>query len=498
MRQVDAERKTGNGQPRMREAMGLVVFAHPDLWSSLQSIAWCRQEGALESLCVYHTEETRGDADRLRRFCARQWPELKVIVPGEAGTPRAAKVVERLRDWRLFRSELPRWCLDCTGAGPTMLAGVSRAALEDPAWSVICRTGKEGAWQRLQAAPGGILDPAPPGPCPPAGIADDLPITELLPALATSGETSVLWRESRAPLALPAGEMARIVAAGGAANWSWRRMYETVLERPCPAEEWDFEDFLASVLLALGLTNVRAHVRLQLAARPPAEQTVDVVAIHEGQVWFLDCRPRLETEGGGRETRLWGDFGGRRVVVRPGRSANATERLLAAGGRTLLLDGDDCREIFTRLGEALGREVPPDLREAERRSLAPGACRLPVFAPATPAQQFSDAIHLDTCVFDLQRGAEADTGGEPPPWLAARVAPDLWFLGGRLPRPAPAPELRTRLDDRLAKSRLGCAVVFFEVAPDRLRWRSLVRTTKDRDADFGRWLGRWRNVPLIV
>lgn len=475
----------------------LAVFAQADLWSSLQSIAWRRRVGGLGMLFVYHTAATAPDAERLRRFCSRQWPELKVVVPGEAGTDAPESVVGRLRDWRAFRPDVGHWFLDGTGARPTMLAALSRAGEEFPDWQMFARAGA-GGWQLWRAATGGRLlaEPAPDAPT--ACEADPLDLALLLPALCPGEAVEPLWRESRAPETLTPDELTRIIAAGKTANWDWRAMFETALGRPCPAGDWSFEDFLASTLVLLGAGNTRIHLPLRLAGgRRPCEQIVDVVTVHRGCLWFIDCQRRLEPDPPVVfDNRIWLAGGARRLLIRPGRWATLTERMLSDATATLL-DADDCRRIFARLCELLGLDEPQALRTIERESLTAAVDRLPVFSPATPAQQFSDAIHLDTCVFDLQRGARADAGGTPPPWLAARVAPDLWFLGGTLPRPVPAEELRRRLDDRLAGSRLDLAVIFFELTANRLSWRALVRLKGD-GAPLGKWLHRWRNVPLVI
>ena len=478
----------------------LIVFAQSDLRSSLQSTAWCQAAGTLDTLFVYCTEATADDGERLRKLCNRQWPSLKVVVPGEAGDDSPVKVVERLRDWRAFRPTLPRWVVDSTGALPSMLAGITRAATQSPGWLILNHRTLDDTWQRLAPGPDGRLDPAPaaPGDAPPRDAADQIPLHLLLPSLYPGAdEVTLQWRDSRAPETLTIDELVRIVQAGGAANWDWSRMYEQALGKPDPHGDWGFDDFIGATLVLLGAANTRIHLPARLAAKRPCEHIFDVVTVYEGTLWLIDCRPRAEPappilfDG-----RLWLLEGARRLVVRPGRWGTLTERLLS-DLHTTLLDCDDCRTLFTRLGNLLGTGAPRALRDIERETLSTGASRVPVFTPATPAQQFSDAIRLDTCVFDLQRGARADAGGTPPPWMAARVAPDLWFIGGNLPKPAPAPELRQRLDNRLGKSRLDVRVIFFEVSPDRLAWRSLVRIQGDSSA-LGKWLTRWHNSPLIV
>jgi hypothetical protein len=476
----------------------LVVFAAPDIWSSLQSLSWCQASGRLDTLFIYQTPATAADADRLRRLCSRQWPALKVVLPGEPGTELPAKVIERLRDWRLFRPNLSRWILDCTGAQPSMFAAVSRATEESPGWLVL-RCQPDGIWQRLVAASGGRLSPETPDDAPHARQADAIALPFLLPALYAGAEAEIelQWRLSRAPESLSGEQLAAIAGAGREANWEWRRMFEEGLHRPAPTADWGFDDFIGATLALLGVGNTRIHLPVRLAAKRPCDQIFDVIAVHRGRLWFFDCQPRLDPEPPiDFDPRLWQLPGARRVVVRPGRWATLAERLLT-DGQAVLLDGDDCRTLFSRLCALLGLDEPRALGAIERDTLAPRADRLPVFSPATPAQQFSDAIHLDECVFDLQRGARADAGGTPPPWLAARVAPDLWFIGGSLPRPVPPEELRQRLEERLAKGRMEASVVFYEVSQNRMHWRSLVRMKGEGDS-LGRWLSRWHNVPLVI
>ena len=477
----------------------LVVFAAPDLWSSLQSLAWCLAAGGIDTLFIYHTPETAADAERLRRLCSRQWPALKVVLPGEPGTGLAAKVIERLRDWRLFRPKLTRWILDCTGAQPSMLAAVSRAAEESPGW-IVLRRQPAGSWQRLVAASGGRLSPEAPDDAPHPRQADAVELPFLLPAIypGAEAEVEVQWRLSRAPESLSCEQLAAIAGAGREANWEWRRMFEEGLRRPAPTADWGFDDFIGATLALLGVGNTRVHLPVRLPAKRPCEQIFDVVAVHRGTLWLFDCQPRLEPEPPIEfDHRLWQLPGARRILVRPGRWATLSERLLADDD-AVLLDCDDCRTLFSHLCALLGLDAPRALGAIERDTLAPRADRLPVFSPATPAQQFSDAIRLDECVFDLQRGARADAGGTPPPWLAARVAPDLWFIGGSLPRPTPPEELRQRLDERLSRGRMETVVVFHEVSQNRMHWRSLVRMKGGESGQMERWLRRWHNVPLVI
>ncbi|NLN01147.1 MAG: hypothetical protein GX174_04485 [Lentisphaerae bacterium] len=484
--------------PPVEADTALVVFAARDFWSSLQSISWCMASGRLDTLFIYQTAETHADADRLRRLCSRQWPTLKVVLPGEPGTDLSAKVIERLRAWRRFRPNLTRWILDCTAAEPPMLAAVSRAGDEFPDW-IILRRQPDGEWQGLASASGGRLNPEHLEDAPQSQQADAIGLPFLLPSLYadTEAEIDVQWRLSRAPEKLTCEQMAAIAGAGREANWEWHQMFEEGLKQPAPVSEWGFNDFIGAALALLGVDNTRINLPVRLGTKRPCEQIFDVVAVHDGALWLFDCQPRLDTDTPAEfDLRLWQLPGAHRIVVRSGRRATIAERLLT-DDQTMFLDSDDCRRLFSRLGALLGLNVPPALRAIERDTLALRADSLPVFSSSSAAQQFTDAIRLDERIYDLQRGACADAGSSQPPWLAARVADDLWFIGGSLPQPAPPEELRQRLDDRLAKSRLDASVVFYEVTQNRMHWYALVRMREEGD-QLGRWLSRWRNVPLIT
>ncbi len=489
---------TETRKPEQNHSLGLVVFACADHMTSLQSICWCRATRSLDALCIYHTPATACHAEALRRFCARQWPDLKVIVPGEPGNESADKVVERLRDWRLFRAELSRWIVDCTGAAPTMLAGLARVAGEAPLVWTLIRHDETGLWQALSPAAAGDLKTVALPEAPASDSADGVSLLELLPLLAGDEQLSVLWRESRPAAPLRPEEVAAIVNQGAACNWNWRQMRARALEPEHSGEDWGFDDFIAASLAAMGCRTLRVHLRLRSGKPSPREQIFDVVALHHGRLWLFDCGCRIETDAARTDdVALWGLVGAGVVVLRPGRQAGATERTLAAAGRVTLIDRDDSRHLFTLLARLLSIRLDAALRQAEQRTLAPADPRRPALSPATPAQQFSAAIHLDDNVFDLMRGAQADAGGKPPPWLAARLASDLWYLGGQTPLPVPGQEMRRRFEARLVQGHFEYALVFFEAGQDRRQWRALVRIKRD-DPALGRWLHRWRNVPIVV
>ncbi len=480
----------------IRSSTALIVFAHPDPWPAVQSLCALRARGELVLVCVHHTVQTAEAADRLRRFCSRRWPELPVVVPGQAGVDLGARFIDRLRDWQRFHPEISRWTLDASGAPLNLLPAVAQLAAQGVIGPVMHRH-SEGPWSALVPA-GGHLEWGPLTPPIPREIADEVPVNELVPLLS-EWDVEVSTRASSAGENLTAAELARLVAAGPAANWDWPAMYVAALGRPCAADEMTFEHVLAAALRALGVTNVRLGLKVTRRESPGCTQTFDLLAHSGGRLWAIDCH--LRDEGGaapvGLDDRILRGLRAHRLVIRPGRQATDTERLLAAGPGVVIVDGDGCRTLFTQLGRVLGRDAPQVLRDVERAALRSQVARLAVFSLATPAQRFSDAMHLDTGVFDLLRGARVDAQGQPMPWTAAHVAPDLWFIDGRVVAGGPPTELRQRLADKIAKGRFETTFVFFELSGNRRFWRALLRVSGDGDA-FGKWLRKWHGMPLIV
>lgn len=483
------------------ETSALVLFAGEDLWSSLQSLAWMQKSQRLGGVFIYQTADrhSAAPAERIRRFCSRRWPELRVVLPGEPGAATAAKVVERLADWRRFRPEITRWVVDATGATRAMLGGVAEVAAADRVFEIVYRD-SDGLWQGLRPAGGGRLDVVTLTPAIPEDIADSLPVSELIGNLVAD-VADVRLRESREPEPLAAEELARVVQAGGKCNWDWNRMYATALDLPPRLTPFTFEDFLASSLLAMGVRNVRVNLKVIGSGPRPAETVLDLVVNRRARLYVFECRARDEQRDPGPQAPLLSLSALQPVCValRPNRWATDAERTMATlGERALIVDADACRHLFSWLGERLGVHPPAVLRELERATLRFGANRLPVFTPATQAQRLGDAVRVDDQVFDLVKGGRIESDGNETTWRAARVSPDLWFLEGRVVLGVGVgPEMQRRFAARLAEQKLAAAIVFFEVIPNKKYWHALVRVAGD-NAEFSRWLHKWRRLPLIV
>jgi hypothetical protein len=474
----------------------LVCFPGDDPWPAVQALCALHGRGTLALVCLYRTPERADATERLRRFCSRRWPSLPVVVPGDAGSPDAGRVVERLRDWRRFHPEIGRWVVDASAAGPAATTGLAQLAGRGEVALTMARSAA-GAWEEWRPQ-GGLFGAVPLDPPLPADATDAMPVADVVPLLLRY-EVEMSARESLEPERLSPADLARLVSSGPEHNWDWPAMYAALTGRPRGTTDLAFEHVLGATLHVLGIPNARIRFRVTRPAVRGCEQTFDVIAHAGGRLLAFDCQLRDESPeaSAGRDQRILSELRAERIVVRPGRWATETERVLAAGSGVRLLDAEACRTLFSQLGALLRRDVPAELRELERGVLRPQAARLPVFTPATPAQLFSDAIHVDSCVFDLLRGARAEAQGALPPWTAARVAPDLWFLGGRVAAGGQPAELRQRLADKFAKARIEASFVFFELSGNRRAWRALLRVPGDGDA-FGRWLRRWQNVPLIV
>lgn len=187
----------------------LVVFAGEDLWSSLQSIAYFQEHERLDGVFIYQTADRHSalPAERLRRFCSRRWPTLRVVLPGEPGAASAAKVAERVGDWRRFRPDVKRWVLDVTGVSRAMLGGVSMVLAADKGFEAIYRE-TDGVWQALRWVCNGQLAASPLAPPIPADVTDTLPVTELVELLATD-VAEIRFRESRSPEPLTPEQIGR-------------------------------------------------------------------------------------------------------------------------------------------------------------------------------------------------------------------------------------------------------------------------------------------------
>ena len=490
----------GSSENQSGVPTALVVFAGEDLWSSLQSITCFQERERLDGVFIYQTADRPSalPAERLRRFCSRRWPALRVVLPGEPGAACAVKVAERIGDWRRFRPDVRRWVIDATCATRAMLGGVSTVLAADKAFEAICRE-SDGAWVALRPAGGGQLDTAAVSTPIPADVTDSLPVTELIELLAAD-VAEIRFRESRAPEPLTPEEIGRLVTAGGKCNWDWSRMYATALNRPGRLEEFAFEDFVAATLLSMGVRNVRVNLKVVQAGPKHLETVLDLVVNRGGRLYVFDCRARDEQRDPGPPAPLvtleglW-PVG---VALRPNRWATDAERLLSAvGSRVQVVDADGCRHLFSWLAGLMGVQAPAGLRELERAALRLGVNRLPVFTPATQAQRLGDAVRLGDQVFDLVKGGRVEDGGHETVWRAARVTPDLWFLEGRVLQGGVGPEMQRRLAARFTEQKLAATIVFFELLPNKKFWHALVRMSGDNGA-FAKALHKWRNIPLIV
>ena len=472
----------------------LVIFAGAAPAVAAASAFRLRRLGDFDALFIYHTADWTAKAERLRRFFARQWPSLKTVVSCEPGTETPMSVASRLRDWRLMRPDVKRWTYDVSGALPSFFAAVSRVVCESGGEIIANAENRADApWTRYRADSGGRLIPEDAfKDAPRADEADGADLPSFL-ELLTEREAEIVWHGSRPPLRLSPRELSAIATAGTENNWSWRESFREATGKSAPII-WDFEDYIASTLVAIGVPNVRVNVSVRVADKPPAEQTYSVVALHRGEIWTFDCRTDASLSEA-VDTRPWRLFGQRVVALRPARRATATETILATK-RHILLDARDCRSLFDCLASMMSVMLPAEFDRVERRELSSRATALPVFAPSSQPKQFSEAAHIAPGVYDVRKGAAVDFDGRQPPWHGARVSEHLWSLGGTLKRPVTSTEGRKRFDGALQHARLGLQTVFFEVAENKLDWCALVRAPAG--AAFAKWLAKWSNLPLFT
>lgn len=478
---------TKTGETAQKREKALVVFAGADPRLAAATVA--HHAGTIAALYIHHVKGQEAKAEKLRRFCAHQWPQLPAVASCEPGTDSPMSVAARLRDWNVMRPA--DWTYDISGAAPSMLAGVSRVACETGA-RVIGAEGPEDAWREYEPASGGRLIPSEKAdglPCP--GDADGTDMPAYLELSATR-DAEVVWHGSRPPVRLAPHEISSIARECAASNWSWRESFAKVMGRSAPIV-WDFEDMLASILLAIGVTNVRVSVGVAVRDARVAERRFDVVAIHNGEVWTFDCGADADTPD---DVRPWRVFGQRVVAIRPARRATPTETRLTSRKR-ILLDSADCRSIFDCLSSMLSVRLPREFDALERKSLSREATSdLPVFSPSSKALQFSEAIHIGDGIYDLAAGAAIDDGEKPSPWFAAKLSRTLWSISGSLSKQVTPTEGRGRLAATLQRGKAGADIVLFDLADNRVEWTAVVRAASS--AAFAKWLAKWRNLPLFT
>lgn len=478
-----------------KNILALVVFAGADPVKISASVFRLLHQGGLDALFIYHTDNLLETAEKLRKFAMRQWPALKTVLACEPGTDSPMSVASRLRDWRIMRKDIRNWTYDITGAAQSMVAAVSRVVCEEGG-EIISANGcpEHAGWVRYLAASGGRLLPDYDFADPPEDTeADSLDLPSLL-ELVANRDSEIIWHGSRPAVKLSPKEISDIAARGLDNNWSWRESFREVTGKSAPID-WDFEDYIASALLAIGIKNVRVNVSVKIKDKPAIEQSYSIVALHRGEIWTFDCRTGADS-GEGADIRPWRLFGQRVVAIRPDRKASTTETILTTK-RHILLDANDCRSIFDCLASMMSVMLPGEFDNVERRSLSRSAtAKLPVFSPSSQARQFSEAMHVSPGVFNLKRGAATDFAEQEPPWFAARLSQDLWTIGGNLKKQVTFTEGRNRLNTTLQRARLDISIVFFELAENRLDWTVVVKV-KDAAA-FSKWLQKWQNLPLFV
>ena len=138
------------------QALVLFAAAHPAVVAA--SAFRLQRAGGLGAIFIYHTAALTAKAEKLRRFCARQWPSVKTVVACEPGTDTPMSVASRLRDWLLMRKDAKDWIYDISGASPSMLAAVSRVVCESGGDVIGAAENRPGTqWTRYRADSGGLL-----------------------------------------------------------------------------------------------------------------------------------------------------------------------------------------------------------------------------------------------------------------------------------------------------------------------------------------------------
>lgn len=349
----------------------MIVLASEQLWPNLHGLVhWHR---TLRHLCIYHTAEERisaQPAQRLALLCRQHYPHIAVHLSGPQALLPAA-VAAQIQAWRhQFPDHL--WLINASGGNKLMYAGVLRyVGCADTTvvyrelsgeWFTLLREGSQGIDVTT-------LDVPP-------YITDRLPVADLVRVQWQTPDTDIVFAPP--PQAFPVAELTRV---GMATGWEWREMFRRVGYARDAAGGLLFEQYIAAVFLALGVSNLACNVVRRSNQEKKDLQEIDLVANHGGGLLVVDCKLRSQEdeEEGAVEAltsqirqatqtrRELGGLGARFLLVRPNRFFTEAERALAEQvGMLSVLDRQDAPHLFRRLADfARIKELPPALQEAE-------------------------------------------------------------------------------------------------------------------------------------
>ncbi len=354
----------------------MIVLASEQLWPNIHGLVHWGEH--LTHLYVYHTDDPHRSiepARRLEALARALRPELTVHLPPRGLPMEPAAIHAQVRAWQAKLSG-QRWLLNATGGTKLMTAGLL-CSVGAPDCRVVYRELTTGNWFELHPAtdgPGVRIEPIQV----PADATDRIPVAELVKASWQKNKRDVNFAPPPCPL--PVLELTR---AWIASRGDWRAAFDhcgVLRER---SSGFLFEQFIAAVLLELGVTNLVASVKHRGHEKETDLQEVDLVANYRGKLRIVDCK-LASPEAGYRDRaveritiqirqaattrRELGGQGAGLLLLRPNDMLSEDARDLAKEFGLTVLDQDDCRSLFTGLHRFL--EVPGELPETLRRAEA--------------------------------------------------------------------------------------------------------------------------------
>jgi hypothetical protein len=361
----------------------MVVLASEQLWPNIHGLVhW---HARLKHLCIYCTtdpDRSARPARRLAALCEALYPVVKVHLPTHPLGMLPDDVHAQVRLWKeQIAGQV--WVINATGGNKLMFAGALRS-VGDPHTSLVYRELADGRWYELCPGPAGPVAQARDEVA--LTATDHLPVKELVKAQWDSPDTRI---DSVAPQSLPVLELTREALRTG---WHWPKAFQQAGQPSRDRSGMLFEQYIAAVLLELGVSNQLANLIIRRSRDGEALQEIDLVANHGGRLAIIDCKLRSEDDEDRREEKITSQIrqaaltrrvlfglGASLLLLRPNRLFSDDLRALARELGLTVVDARDARALFTHLARFFGvKQLPPSLGQAEKLvqdSMARGVTR---------------------------------------------------------------------------------------------------------------------------
>ncbi len=369
---------------RMNSGTQLVTLTGEHFLPALLSILhWKRQPAGVQRVFLYPAEDprrSREPARRLERILHQVLPEVEV--QRREGGPDVAAFQRQMEAWQ---EEFPEgeWIL--------VLADNSRrttwwteAWLTRPRCRVVCRE-TSGDWLEFQRNPDGSVG-ATPLPDPRREAAEALPLGPLVRAHFPDEEGEADFRLDPSP-AVPIPAPASLTAVTEAAithEWRFSEAFRAAGANPGELPNSAlFAQYVAAILLCLGLSPVISARRVRLAGSARVSTASDLWVGQGGRVVVLDLDLASTTEAQAHEEattelpdavqraaslrRRLAGLATEWVLIRPCHRLSRTEAALARAHHVGVIDQAGCHELPSRLATLFGVPLGVEGADLERR-----------------------------------------------------------------------------------------------------------------------------------